>query len=62
MRLKHEGDTHWFLVNIRSGQRVDVTAKQFKKTPRYKDAVGAGFLTKRPSKRARAMMRKLVWQ
>jgi hypothetical protein len=41
---------------------VDPTASQFKTTPDYSRGRGRGFLTKRPSKRARALMRRLVWQ
>jgi hypothetical protein len=62
MRVRHEGDTHWFLVNINTTQRIDPTAKQFKKRPPYHRAKGSGFLTKKPSKRARDMMKRMVWQ
>ncbi len=65
MRMKHEGDTHWFLINVHTGQIVDVTVSQFKEPPtvdEYFWAVGTGFLTKKPSKRARVLMEKLLWQ
>lgn len=62
MRISGEHDTHWFLVNTITGQRVDATAKQFMTPPDYSKAVGAGFLTKLPSKRARQMMNRMVWQ
>ena len=61
MRVNHEGDTHWFLYNVLSGQRLDATAKQFKTRPPYYKAVGCGFLTKQPSKKAAAMMETMVW-
>lgn len=61
MRMRHEGDTHWFLKHS-SGLIVDATVSQFQKTPDYSKAVGSGFLTKRPSRRAKELMRKLVWQ
>jgi hypothetical protein len=61
-RLRHEGDTHWFLVNTRTNQVVDPTAVQFRTKPQYAEAVGCGFLTKHPSKRAKALMETLVWQ
>lgn len=80
-RLKHEGDTHWYLVKrfpfppvegtsltkmkiwqIVGSVIIDPTASQFKTPPDYSKGVGAGFLTKKPSKRAREMMKKLVWQ
>ena len=60
MRMKHEGDTHWFLKN---GELiVDATVAQFKTKPDYSKAIGTGFLTKNPSKRAQQMMESLVWQ
>lgn len=62
MRMRHEGDTHWFLVNTGTGQVVDATAKQFTTKPDRTKAVGSGFLTKKPSKRARALIETLVWQ
>lgn len=62
MRVRHWGDTHWFLLNVNTGQILDATAKQFRTPPLYDKAVGSGFLTKQPSKRARALMDKLVWQ
>ena len=56
-----DGGTHWFLKH-KSGLIVDATAKQFRSKPRYSLAKGFGFLTKRPSKRAKALMEQLVWQ
>lgn len=61
-RLRHEGDTHWFLRHLPSGLLVDPTVSQFKTKPSYWDARCTGFLTKEPSARARALMQKLVWQ
>lgn len=70
-RLDHEGDTHWYLVlrhhnnpygGISAQLVIDPTASQFKTPPDYSKGVGAGFLTKGPSKRAREMMERLVWQ
>lgn len=68
--LKHEGDTHWYLVRkyCPCGMTythpviIDPTASQFKKPPNYSKGRGTGFLTKKPSKRARALMKILVWQ
>lgn len=62
--VRHEGDVHWYLV-LRSYYPdviVDPTAKQFKTRPDYTRGRGRGFLTKQPSKRARALMQQLVWQ
>jgi hypothetical protein len=61
MSLRHEGDTHWFLVNV-TGLILDPTVSQFKMPPDYTKARGRGFLTKQPSKRAKALMGVLVWQ
>lgn len=61
MSMHHEGDTHWFLKHA-SGMIVDATVSQFKTKPDYNLARGKGFLTRLPSKRARALMTSLVWQ
>ena len=61
MRVRHEGDMHWFLRNVLTGQILDATAVQFKTKPPYDKAVGCGFLTKKPSKRAASMMKRMVW-
>jgi hypothetical protein len=53
MRVHHEGDTHWFLVNTKTYQLLDPTVSQFKTAPEYNKAIGCGFLTKGPSKRAK---------
>lgn len=63
--LKHEGDTHWYLVMHLGdgGKRIlDPTVWQFKKPPNYKKGKGSGFLTKYPSRRARQLMTRMVWQ
>ena len=65
MRMKWEGDTHWFLTNTNTGQKLDPTKSQFKNPPEgmdYRAAVGSGFLTKEPSRRAKELMKVLVWQ
>jgi hypothetical protein len=70
MFIRHEGQPHWFLrctsANIFSGHEVtvdiDPTSKQFKTVPDYSKGKGKGFLTKKPSKRARALMKTLLWQ
>ena len=60
-RLRVRGDTHWFLRH-KSGIILDATASQFRKRPNYEKARGSGFLTKKPSKRAVELMRRMVWQ
>lgn len=61
MRIYHERTTHWFLKH-ESGLILDLTWGQFKRMPKYEKAVGSGFLTKQPSKRARELIQRLVWQ
>lgn len=41
---------------------LDPTSSQFKTRPPYEEGRASGFLTKEPSKRARELMKKLVWQ
>lgn len=68
--VRHEGDVHWFLSRwiqpplaaIPVRIVIDPTAKQFKTTPLYHLGHGRGFLTKRPSRRARELMDKMLWQ
>lgn len=70
MTVRHEGDVHWFLEKevpdfngLRSKFiRLDPTAMQFESTPPYESARGRGFLTKEPSRRAREMMQRMLWQ
>lgn len=59
--VRHEGDTHWYLVHT-SGLRIDPTASQFQTPPPYGQGRGRGFLTRAPSRRARELMRLLVFQ
>jgi len=60
MNMRHENDSHWFLKH-EDGKILDLTVSQFKKTPDYSKAKGRGFLTKKPSKRAKQLMETLVW-
>jgi hypothetical protein len=63
-------EVHWYLViDIRASLNVakmilDPTRSQFPPGTAipYHQGRGRGFLTKKPSKRARALMRRLVWQ
>lgn len=66
--IRHEGDVHWYLVRKGGtfGQMcdmvIDPTASQFDEEPDYFQGRGRGFLTKKPSKRARKLMKKMLWQ
>lgn len=72
--VRHEGSVHWYLVkfddwanksrnrSIFFGTVLDPTRKQFKVTPDYYAGRGRGFLTKKPSKRAKALMEIMLWQ
>lgn len=63
MSVRTPGDVHWFLRHA-DGRILDPTAAQFagKPKPDYAAARGRGFLTRKPSKRARALMDRIVWQ
>ena len=61
MYVYHENDTHWFLKHI-SGLIIDPTSSQFKTKPNYLNGKGCGFLTKNASKKAKVLMKKLVWK
>lgn len=58
MFIKHEGKSHWFLKD-KNGNIIDLTASQFKSRIPYNKAVGKGFLTNKPSKRAHILIRKV---
>lgn len=67
MTLRHEGEVHWYLVNVRIENAMgyfilDPTASQFLARPPYHLGRGRGFLTAEPSRRAREMMGRMVWQ
>jgi len=61
MRMRFRGDTHWFLRH-KSGFILDATASQFQQPVDYRLARGSGFLTRTPSRRAKELMKQLVWQ
>lgn len=62
MRVRLPDDTHWFLKH-ESGLILDPSRQQFGGyLPDYAQAVGSGFLTKQPSKRARVLIEQLTWQ
>ena len=55
--------THWFLIH-KSGLILDLSKRQFhgKIKPDYSKGRGSFFLTKKPSKRARKLMRIMTWK
>jgi hypothetical protein len=56
----HEGTSHWALRS-RDGRILDLTAKQFKRRPHYEKFVGRGFMTRKPSRRAKELMELMLW-
>ena len=60
MNMHHEGASHWYLQHS-TGFILDLTAIQFESPPDYRQGRGRGFLTKQPSRRARALMQTMVW-
>ena len=64
MTVRHEGQVHWYLQRYFLGwpMILDLTKGQFKKLPPYEKGRGRGFLTRGPSKRARALMEEILWQ
>lgn len=65
--VRWEGDVHWFLrrrtlAGTGGFEVMDLTRAQFLSTPPYSTARGRGFMTAKPSKRARQLMSRLVWQ
>lgn len=62
MVMRTSTDTHWFLRH-ESGMVLDLSRRQFHgQLPDYSKARGSGFLTKRPSKRARILIERMTWQ
>lgn len=58
MFVRHEGKPHWFLKD-KDGTIIDLTAAQFKSTVPYHKAIGKGFLTNKPSKRAQIVIQRV---
>lgn len=51
----HKGETHWFLEGT-DGKILDPTKEQFNIPIKYKLSIGCGFLTNKPSKRAKKVI------
>lgn len=58
MYIRHCGKSHWFLKD-KNGRVIDITAAQFKRPIPYDKAKGKGFLTKKPSKRTRILIKRI---
>lgn len=58
MFLKVNNIPHWFLKDS-NNKIIDLTAKQFNCQIPYENAVGKGFLTKNPSKRAQILIARI---
>lgn len=60
MQINHEDVSHWFIqddyIQDKILKVIDITAAQFQKPVSYDQAVGRGFLTKNPSKRAQKLI------
>lgn len=57
--IRHQGDTHWYLKHRDTGNIRDLTARQFGRPVPYRRGRGTGFLTRKPSKRARILMKRV---
>ena len=57
--IKLKNCVHWILVHRRTGEIVDITAKQFTNPISYDKFVGRGFLTKQPSKRTKILIKRV---
>ena len=66
VRARVRGKTHWWLMNRDLGFILDATLKQFttwkEQRAFYLKGRAGGFLTRKPSKRAKALMEKMLWQ
>jgi hypothetical protein len=57
--IKHEGSTHWFLKDT-DGKVIDLTSEQFLSNVPYHNAKRGFFLTKRPSKRTKILIERVM--
>ncbi len=58
MFVRHENESHWFIQH-KDGAIVDITCLQFNTPVRHREAKGKGFLTHRPSKRGREIIKRV---
>tara|TARA_R110002020_G_scaffold253889_1_gene467503 strand:- start:47 stop:1324 length:1278 start_codon:yes stop_codon:yes gene_type:complete len=57
--IKHENSSHWFLKD-KKDNIIDLTSEQFQTLVPYKNARRMFFLTKKPSKRAKILINKVI--
>lgn len=58
MNMRHEGDSHWWILHEPSGTHLDPTAAQFATPVPYEQGKGKGFLTAEPCKEAAVIMQR----
>ncbi len=61
MNVRHENSSHWYLKH-NDGMIVDITAKQFNTAVPYHLGRGRGFLTKKPSARAKKLIERINYE
>lgn len=57
--VKHLGASHWYLKHT-SGGILDLTSEQFQSPVAYERGGGKGFLTQKPSKRAKLLLQRIA--
>ena len=58
IRLPEIKNTHWYIQH-KDGMIIDPTKEQFNGRPPYDRGKGSGFLTNKPSRRARTVLEKI---
>ncbi len=59
-QVHHEGASHWYLRHGQTGHIIDPTADQFQDPVPYDQGKGKGFLTAKPSHRARIIIERAM--
>lgn len=62
MRMPLGREQHWYLKHRYWGTILDPSRLQFLREPDYSKGIRTGFLTRKPSKRAMALMEEMTWQ
>lgn len=58
MFIRHDNEPHWFIQH-KTGAIIDITHTQFNTPVKHEAAHGKGFLTKKPSKRSREVIKRV---